>query len=76
MLTCRKIEKHSTEYLDQELTLWQRMQYKFHLFLCYQCRRYLRHLKTTLVLLKKRSIKPVDQDRVDQIVQAIKTNRE
>jgi len=47
MLKCRDILEQADAYLTQELTSWQRAQFRLHLALCRNCRRYLRQLKLT-----------------------------
>jgi len=48
MLKCRDIESMASEYLDKNLSLRQRMAFKMHLFLCHNCRNYIRQLRTTI----------------------------
>ncbi|MCL5974985.1 MAG: zf-HC2 domain-containing protein [Gammaproteobacteria bacterium] len=48
MLKCREIEQMASDYLNKDLSLRQRMAFKMHLFLCHNCRNYIRQLKTTI----------------------------
>lgn len=48
MLKCRDIEQLASDYLDKDLSFRQRMAFKMHLFVCHNCRNYVRQLKTTI----------------------------
>lgn len=48
MLKCRDIPRESEKLLAGELSLWQRLMLHLHVFLCHNCRRYLRQLRTLL----------------------------
>ncbi|AFU99297.1 zf-HC2 domain-containing protein [Simiduia agarivorans] len=43
MLSCKEVVKRSSDYVDGNLGFWGRVSYKFHLFMCVHCRRYIRH---------------------------------
>lgn len=47
MLRCRSILEQADAYLTDDLTAWQRVQFRLHLAVCRNCRRYLRQLKLT-----------------------------
>jgi anti-sigma factor RsiW len=47
MLKCRDILEQADAYLTGHLNVWQRLQFRVHLALCANCRRYLRQLKLT-----------------------------
>ncbi len=48
MLSCRELVRHSSEYVEGELTGWSKWSLKLHLFICRRCSRYVRHLRTTI----------------------------
>lgn len=52
MLKCRDIEAMASDYLDKNLSMRQRMAFKLHLFLCHNCRHYIKQLKTTISSLR------------------------
>lgn len=47
MLKCQDILGQADAYLTEDLTTWQRVQFRLHLAVCRHCRRYLRQLKLT-----------------------------
>lgn len=47
MLNCREVLERADVYLANELSDWQRFQFKLHLLLCRNCRRYLKNLRLT-----------------------------
>lgn len=47
MLNCREVLEQADVYLANELSDWQRFQFKLHLLLCRNCRRYLKNLRLT-----------------------------
>lgn len=44
MPSCREITKMATDYLERRLSLWDRLRFRAHLFLCHDCRVYLRQM--------------------------------
>ena len=67
MLTCKKIVEQSSEYLEGNMTLPQRMNYKLHLLLCWHCRRYLRHFKTTVIVASQCAKKVLPEAEAEMI---------
>ncbi|WP_014707273.1 zf-HC2 domain-containing protein [Methylophaga nitratireducenticrescens] len=62
MLKCREIEQLASDYLDQDLSFGQLMAFKMHLFICHNCRNYVRQLKITITSIK---LMPANQIIVD-----------
>ena len=52
MLSCRQLTEHSSDYLDRELGLWQRLQVRFHLILCHHCQRYVAQIERTVATVR------------------------
>ena len=75
MLKCREIEQLASDYLDQDLSFRQRMAFKMHLFMCHNCRNYLRQLKTPISSIR---LMPVNQSIVvdDKVKDLAKQLRE
>lgn len=48
MLSCKEVVKRSSDYVDGNLGFWARVSYKFHLFMCVNCRRYIRHFNLAI----------------------------
>jgi anti-sigma factor RsiW len=50
IVNCREALDHFGEYLDGELTSTQRWRLRVHLWICGQCRKYLRSYRATVAL--------------------------
>lgn len=76
MLKCREIEQLASDYLDKDLSFRQRMAFKMHLFMCHNCRNYLRQLKTTISSIKlipaRESV--VVDDKVKDLAKLLREN--
>ena len=53
MLTCRDLAKHADRYLDGELSLRERLEVRFHMFLCKHCSRYVEQLRLAIEALRR-----------------------
>ena len=47
MLKCKQIAERATDYLEEQQTWSQRLAWKLHLFMCVNCRRFVKQLKLT-----------------------------
>jgi len=70
MLKCRDILELADAYLANELNKWQRMQFRLHLAVCRNCRRYVRQLKLTQKVCQSL---PIDQQVSEQQLDSILT---
>lgn len=68
MLKCHDINAMASDYLNKDLSFRQRMAFKTHLFLCHNCRHYVRQLKTTISSIR---LMPVKQTVIDEKVKAL-----
>lgn len=48
MLNCRELAEQASDHIEKKLTLRQAISYRFHLLLCGYCRKFVRHLETTI----------------------------
>lgn len=53
MLTCKELVAHSSDYLDGQLTLRQRLAVRAHLAMCGNCRRFIRQMKLTQAVIRQ-----------------------
>lgn len=58
MFRCDKIERNASDYIDQQVSWWHRITFRFHLFICRNCRNYIRQLRTTVASLKLLKAEP------------------
>jgi hypothetical protein len=79
MLNCKDMTTEAQSFVDGELSLWKRIQVRFHLFICKYCRRYLLQLKLTIAalqqsdLLEDDSLTPTESE-IDDLVARLKQN--
>jgi hypothetical protein len=75
MPSCREVTEKASEYVDKELSFWQRMGFAVHLFICVHCRRYVKQLRLTIGALGKlqqENDSPRNEEEVNNIVQQLK----
>lgn len=53
MLTCQELVAHSSDYLDGQLRLRERIAVRAHLAMCRHCRRFIRQMKVTQAVLRQ-----------------------
>lgn len=53
MLTCKELVAYSSDYLDGQLTLRQRLAVRAHLAMCGNCRRFIRQMKLTQAVIRQ-----------------------
>ncbi|MBQ0754579.1 MAG: anti-sigma factor [Gammaproteobacteria bacterium] len=72
MLKCRDIPSEAEKFLAGELSFGQRVSVRLHLFMCYNCRRYMRQLRVLLGALPGvPAAQPVSDDEVEQVMQRL-----
>lgn len=79
MPSCKDVTKHSSDYLDRQLTWWERVSYWLHLMMCVNCRRYLDQLKLTIMTLgqtKEAAPPDVSSQTVQDIVEHMQKQAE
>ena len=68
MLTCRELVQNLTsDYLDGQLTVRQRIGVRFHLLICAHCQRFIRQMKLVRSLLARRPATEPTQDEVSTL---------
>jgi predicted anti-sigma-YlaC factor YlaD len=71
MLTCKQlVQLHTSDYLDGNLTGWQRASVRLHLALCGHCRRFMRQMRLTRKVMAARPL-PVDESRTSELVTSL-----
>ena len=68
MLSCKDITEHASEHLDGKTTLYQRLQFKLHLMICLNCRRFMSQFEKTVSSLKGMQPPPVEAEKIDDQV--------
>ncbi|QSL91720.1 zf-HC2 domain-containing protein [Ectopseudomonas toyotomiensis] len=73
MLTCKELVAHSSDYLDGQLTLRQRLAVRAHLAMCGNCRRFIRQMKLTQVVI--RQMPDEELPELDALAERLAQNR-
>ncbi|MBI5450279.1 MAG: zf-HC2 domain-containing protein [Gammaproteobacteria bacterium] len=75
MFKCRDIHAHASDYLERRLSRWDRIKFRLHLFICVDCRNFIRQLATTIAALArvKQATDPKQLD--DQLARLLKAHR-
>ncbi len=53
MLSCKELVAHSSDYLDGQLRLRERISVRAHLAMCSHCRRFIRQMKLSQAVLRQ-----------------------
>ncbi|MEO4047793.1 zf-HC2 domain-containing protein [Pseudomonas sp. CAU 1711] len=61
MLTCQELVAHSSDYLDGQLRLRERIAVRAHLAMCRNCRRFIRQMKVTQAVLRQLPERPLPE---------------
>ena len=69
MLNCRKFTEQATEYMEGNLSFFQRIQFKLHAAMCGSCKEYLGQLRETVDLLLQLPKKEPGEEAPVQILQ-------
>ncbi len=78
MPSCREITEQASEYLDRNLSPWQRTAFRMHLLMCVYCRRHVKHLGLTVATLGKIAAeeKARENNNIQQIIELIRQQQE
>lgn len=68
MLTCQQMTELVTAYLEGAMAWPERLRFQFHLGTCRHCRRYLRQMRTTIVLLGRVPADPMPDDVMQSLL--------
>lgn len=71
MLTCRDVAREASDYIDHAQPWHRRWRMAFHIFICFYCRRFLRHLRVTRATTQQRGAEPASPQEVAQIVEHV-----
>lgn len=72
MLTCKQVTERASLYVDRELGLWPRLQFRLHLMMCQHCRRYIEQIEAVVRLLRNRPTEPAAFETAEALVDAFR----
>ena len=59
MLSCKELVAHSSDLLDGQLRLRQRLAVRAHLAMCLRCRRFIKQMRLTQAVLRQLPREPI-----------------
>jgi len=68
VIRCRDVYRVAGDYLEHDLSLWQRWRINAHLRVCAACRNYLEQLRNTVAFLHRRPLDPPAPDYEDRLM--------
>lgn len=71
MLNCKKVATLASDYLDKNTGSALNWKIRMHLLMCSHCRRFIKHLKITKIVVQKNPPQLGDEE-VDLLLQRIK----
>ncbi len=72
MLKCRDLVHDADGLIDGGLPLHRRVLLRLHLFVCDDCRRYLRQLRLMVGALRRSDCEHASEQEVDNVVRAVR----
>lgn len=73
MLTCQELTELVTDYLEDRLSLMDRLRFRFHVGMCRHCRAYLDQMKQTIRALGKLPTEEIPPDVRDVLLARFRT---
>ena len=61
MLSCKELVANSSDFLDGQLRLRQRIAVRLHLASCSNCRRFIRQMRVTQAVLRQLPDEPIPE---------------
>lgn len=73
MLKCRQITEQASHYVDGELSLRGRLQYRLHLLMCHQCRTFIHNFRSGICMLRYLRSTQSDPQRIENICERVRS---
>lgn len=71
MLKCRDVAHQTSDYIDNTMSGWPRLRFRFHLLICFYCRRFVNHVRVTRDFVRKKPMRETDSAEVARVMKAI-----
>lgn len=76
MLSCKDINHLASDHIDNNLPFFKKIQFKLHLFMCHNCRNFIKQFKITVETLKKVNLPVETPENVEvQVQNLLKVNQ-
>lgn len=74
MLKCRDVAEHGSHFLDRKIPWYKLPGWYLHLFICGNCRRFIRHLRTAIKVAAGLPRKPAAPETVAAVIESLPTS--
>ena len=71
MLKCSEISHLASDYLDNHLDWKTSLSVRMHIFICVHCRRFVRHLRSSIRIVQGMARESATDDEIKYIVNAL-----
>lgn len=71
MLKCREVTHQASDYLDKNMPCRKVVNVRLHLMMCRHCRRFVRHLATTIKVANFRGFPVASPSEIEKVMHAI-----
>ena len=76
MLKCNEFAYLASDYLDKNLDWKEFLSVKFHILICVHCRRFIRHLLTTIHIVQGMNRQKASSGEIREIITLIPEKRQ
>lgn len=71
MLSCSHVTQQASDYIDRDVSLFQRLKIRWHLRACIHCSRLVRHLKLTLGYTRKLDRQQASLEEAEAVLEKV-----
>ena len=76
MLKCRDVAHQSSDYIDNRMGVWARLRFRFHLFICVYCRRFVKHVRITRDFMHRKTLPEAEPSEIEQVMKSIPKDKQ
>ena len=76
MLKCRDVAHQTSDYIDNTMSGWARLRFRFHLLICFYCRRFVNHVRITRDFVRRRPQPEADPSEIERVMKVIQEDKE
>lgn len=71
MLNCRDVAHKASDYIDHNLSGWQRFWMRLHLWICTPCQRFVHHVQITRDYIQRKPPLQASPEDVQKVLQRV-----
>ena len=76
MLKCRDVAHQASDYIDNNMRGWELFRFRLHLFICFYCRRFVRHVRITRDFVRSRPMPKASSAEIETVMKAVQKTRD